>query len=315
MARYFPFATHAQVLAAHPALAWEYVVDRSADVRERVQAKWGVRKALADVADLRSEAPVDLVVVATPPTGRLALIESLSGVKAVLLEKPMASDVDEARAIVEYCARQGILLQIALWRRADARLRVLAAGELNDRIGSPVAAFGIYGNGIRNNGIHMIDLVRMLLGEIEAVQVLGGRPAVPAGPLAGDVDLPFALSLRGGTVVVLQPVSFDRYRENALDIWGDRGRLEILQEGLRIIHYPLRENRAVSGQREIASDEPAELGTTTGEALYRLYDNLIAGLTDRAELWSPGGSALRSEIAMDAVLSASTHGQIVRLET
>ncbi len=90
MARYFPFATHAQVLAAHPALAWEYVVDRSADVRERVQAKWGVRKALADVADLRSEAPVDLVVVATPPTGRLALIESLSGVKAVLLEKPMA---------------------------------------------------------------------------------------------------------------------------------------------------------------------------------------------------------------------------------
>lgn len=71
----------------------------------------------------------------------------------------------------------------------------------------------------------------------------------------------------------------------------------------------------MSGEREIASDEPADLGTTLGEALYRLYDNLIAALTDGAELWSPGGSALRTEIAIEAVLSSSITNGVVPLAT
>ena len=38
------------------------------------------------------------------------------------------------------------------------------ARHLTSQIGVPQLAFLTYGNGLKNNGVHMIDLVHMLLG-------------------------------------------------------------------------------------------------------------------------------------------------------
>mgnify|MGYP001412936739 CR=1 FL=1 len=50
------------------------------------------------------------------------------------------------------------------WRRADRLFQALAAGGLTEHVGSPQAVFGLYGNGLVNNGGHLIDFLRMLLG-------------------------------------------------------------------------------------------------------------------------------------------------------
>lgn len=314
MARYFPYATHAQVLADHPAFEWEAVVDPSEEALERARTRWQVPYAVRSVEESPHHYQPEVAVIATPPQFRRGIIEQLPTLRAVLVEKPLGRTVAEGEAFIETCNRHELLVQVNLWRRADETFRALAEGQLTELVGRPQAVFGVYGNGLLNNGTHMVDLVRMLLGEIEMVQALGGDMSYLAGPLPGDVDVPFSLRLDGGLVVAMQPIRFEHYRENSLDIWGTRARLAIMNEGLTLFVYRQCENRAVQGAQELRYEQPQMLESTVGRALYHVYDNLAAALRGEAPLWSPGESALRTERGIQTILdSAQRRGTPVEI--
>ena len=48
MAKHYRYASHGQVLAAHPEFSWEAVVDVSSEARERARSLWGVPLAVAE---------------------------------------------------------------------------------------------------------------------------------------------------------------------------------------------------------------------------------------------------------------------------
>ena len=66
-------------------------------------------------------------------------------------------------------------------------------------MGDVQGAFLVYGNGLSNNATHMVDLTRMLLGEIAAVQVPAGLNGYREGPLDDDINVPFVLRLQSGS--------------------------------------------------------------------------------------------------------------------
>ncbi len=314
MARHYPYAAHAQVLAAHPAFLWDAAVDPSERARGHVHQRWGVRELAAAVSELPANYQPAVAVIATPPENRLAVLEQLTSLRAVLVEKPLGTTLALSQRFLELCEKRGILVQVNLTRRADETLRQLAGGGLHEHIGRFQAGFGLYGNGLLNNGIHMVDLTRMLLGEVYSVQTVAGVDPYPSGPISRDVQVPFMLELSDRRVVMMQPLRFEHYRENALDIWGEGGRMAIMQESLTITLYPRVENRAIQGEYEIASDRPSKLPGTMGYALYRMYDNLAAALQAHASLWSPGDSALQTARVVEAVLeSAQQNGRPVHV--
>ena len=316
MARHYPYATHAQVLGAHPAFAWDAAVDVSDAALDVARRRWHVRHAVASLDALPDRDAIEVAVIATPPDVRLEVVERLPGLRAVIVEKPIATTIAAAQDFLDHCKRHGVLVQVNLWRRADTLFAALAGGRLRELIGAPQAAFGVYGNGLANNGTHMIDFVRMLLGEVDAVQTLAGVAPSAAGPIAGDVDVAFALRIRGGIACALSPVRFAHYRENGLDVWGERGRLSILQEGLDVRVFPREPNRAMQDEHEIASDRPQPLASTVGDAFFRLYDNVAATLAGDAELCSSGESALRTARVVEAVLaSAARDGALIHPES
>jgi predicted dehydrogenase len=184
---------------------------------------------------------------------------------------------------------------------------------LTELIGQPQAVFGIYGNGLLNNGTHMVDFIRMLFGEIEVVQAVSGILPYADGPIPDDVNVPFSLRLSNGLAVTLQPVSFKHYRENSLDIWGEEARLALMQEGLGIFLYPQCKNRAVQGQREVASDKFQVLESTVGHAFYHMYSNLADALHQQVSLWSSGESALHTAKVVEAVMASVEHGRSIKL--
>jgi predicted dehydrogenase len=314
MARYFRYATHAQVLVDHPAFEWGAVVDPSEETLARVRERFSVPRAARTPEALPRDWAPDVAILATPPEGRLEALAQMPSVRAVLVEKPLGASTAEAEAFLSHCRARGILVQVNLWRRADEALRALKDGGLSARIGAAQGGFSVYGNGLRNNGTHMVDQVRMLLGEVERAQALGGVAPWRAGPLQGDVHVPFALALAGGQVVSFCPLDFAQYRENSLDLWGTEGRLSIYQEGLGIASYPRRDNRAMSGEREVASDAPSEITPTAGEAFFRMFTNLADAMEGRAELWSDGRSALRTAAVIEAIeRSAAEGGALIEL--
>jgi len=304
MARHYRYATHAQVLRDHPLFGWDAVVDVSEAALNSARERWGVPIAEKTIERLLEKYQPEVAVIATGPEFRIETIEALPGLRAVIVEKPLGLTETAALSFLELCQERRILVQVNLWRRADSLFLQLRHGLLQKLIGEPQCVFGIYGNGLMNNGTHMIDLVRMLLGEVEGVNPVGPVKTYTPGPIPGDVNVAFTLRTQSGILAMMHPVDFVRYRENSLDIWGEKGRLSILQEGLKVQVYPVVENRAMQGEREVASDQPQELSTTVGEALYHLYDNLALALMDGRALVSPGHSAYETMKVVHHVLDS-----------
>jgi predicted dehydrogenase len=298
MACHIRYATHAQVLEAHPSFDWIAAVDTDASARADAQRRW---PGLV-VADTVAGIDADVAVFATGPASRLQLLEALPSVRGVIVEKPLGRDLAEARRFLDACRARSIGVQVCYWRRADAAFRALADGGLEQAVGRPQAATVLYGNGVRNNGSHMIDFVRMLIGEVTEVSVPAGVTPYREGPLDGDVNVPFHL-VAGGVPVAVQPLRFTHYRENGIEVWGERGRLSIMQEGLRIRISEAAPNRAMQGEREVDSDAPREVAATAGDAFYHLYTNFADALAGGAALWSDGESALRTEATVEQVVA------------
>ena len=308
MSKSVPYVTHAQVLAEHPAFVWHGAVDTSDAAIQFVQSRFGVERTGTSVDQIASLDQVDVVVLAMPPFSRARILDALPNLKAVLVEKPLGTTLDESQAFLNECKRRGLVTQVNLTRRADGVMRKLAQGGLSERIGRVQCGFGTFGNGVVNYSMHTVDLVRMLVGEITAVQAIPRARIFDEGPLAGDRNLSFTLFV-GDVPVTLHPVRFSIYREGSLDLWGEKGRLEVLQEGLQIRETGRAPCRSLDGAFELDSGGAALRDTGYGRALFDLYDDLAAVLKGaRNATCSPCESALTTERVVHAVLESARRG-------
>ena len=300
MARHYRYASHTQVLAEHPAYDWVAAMDPVEAHAQACAEQYGVA-AVKDVAGLADREAIEVAVLATPPGTRRAIIEALPNLRAVLVEKPLGADLAEARGFAALCKTRGLVAQVNLPRRADHRHRELVQGGLTEAVGDVQGGFMVYGNGLHNNGTHMVDLARMLLGEVAHASVPAGSTSFVGGPLDGDLNTPFSLVMQSDVTVMALPVGFDHYRENAFDIWGTAGRMSLISEGLRLCRFERRENLTTTGAYEIASDQPVAETTSMGEALYAVHDDLASALQSGTTPVSPLDSALETSAVIEAI--------------
>ncbi len=305
MARFFPDSSHAQILARHDAFDWIAVVDPSAEALERAAGEWNVGACVAEIADLQGRETIEAAVIATPPQHRCAILDELPGLRAVLVEKPLGGTVDEARAFVEECSRRSIAVQVNYWRRAVPVFQALASGGLEEEVGDVQAVFGLYGNGLLNNGSHLVDFLRMLCGEIEGIDGCGRADNAKQSSVPGDIQTACLLRLANGAHASLMPADFKAWREVGLDIWGTKGRLSILQEGLTVARYRVVENRGLENEMEIDSGSVNVRDVDVGHCLEGMYDSLAGDLFGTSALLSPAGEALASESIVHEIAARS----------
>jgi predicted dehydrogenase len=304
-AQHFSFGSHAEVLSVHPRLEWVGAVDLSQDALDEAANSWtgpvfhrGLRDAVAKFLP-------DIAVLAIPASGRLQALYDLHGVQGLMVEKPLGVTLNDATRFVHECRRRNLIVQVNLIRRADGLMRRLAAGEMRERIGDPQTAFAVYGNGLLNNGTHLIDLVRMMFGEIDSIEAVSRVMGQRTGPMEQDLQARFILRMEQGIEVTVQPIDFGHYREMSIDIWGSKGRLSITQEGFTVQVCSRRDCRLMTGEREVASDHPEALRPEIGRSFYRMYDNLIDVLEGRDSLWSSCDSALKTAQTVSAIYDAA----------
>ena len=310
----FRYPTHASVLRDHPDFDLVAVVDHDPTARETARHD-GVPVVVDHTASLPDGIASDVAILAMPPSGRREILDGLPGLKAVVVEKPLGAGADEAEAFAALCRERGLIAQVNLLRRGDLALRRLAEGELHRRIGDIQSVFGVYGRGLFNTATHMIDLLRMVCGDVVWARAVDEPRRAPDAVLAGDLAVPFVLGLEGGAVALFSSLDYRHYREAALDVWGTAGRYSITQESLTHLHFPRAENRGLDGEREIASDRPEIGGSGIGEALYHLYDNLADSLRSGTPVWSSIESALRTERIIHAIVaSGRVGGEQVRVD-
>jgi len=311
----FPYATHAQVLMDHPGFDWVAAVDTNQTTLQGLKKRLVHLDVSSSCESLQSRHAIEVAVIATPPNSRASIIDALPNLKAILLEKPIGADVATASQFLLDCDTRGIAVLVCLPRRFDASFRKLKLGGLYDCIGEPVAAFGSYGNGLANNGSHLLDMIRMLLGEVVSVQAVAGIPGFIEGPVPYDLNIPFVCTLAARHAVMVHPLYFSNYREVGLDIWGREGRFQILHEGLTFAFSPRQVSRILSNAAEIAHEQTRIEISSVGRALYAVYENLHSVLQG-GQSYCTGEDGLRLMQLIEAIrFSAQSGGAVVECGT
>ena len=131
---------------------------------------------------------------------------------AWLVEKPLGTSVEEARAVMEAEVRGGRrLVQVGFMRRFDPAYRALKEAVEGGAIGAPLLFHSVHRNpsvpphytadmAINDTAVHDIDVARWLLDdEVAAASVLKPRRNSRAGALQDPLVL--LLEMRGGAVV------------------------------------------------------------------------------------------------------------------
>jgi predicted dehydrogenase len=178
---------HVDRILAHPDVCLAGIADPSPASRElaaQLDVPWE-----ADPLALLAHTQAEAVIVATPnathtPIGIACIERGLP----VLVEKPIADTLDNARQLCEAAAAAGVALMVGHQRRHNPILRRAREMVQQGLLGRPVTATAMAtwlkpddyyqmewrrkagGGPVLINMIHDIDLLRFLLGEVVSVQ-------------------------------------------------------------------------------------------------------------------------------------------------
>ena len=270
--------------------------------------RWQVAARYRDARQLLDEVRPEIVSICTPDATHyeLALLAlGAPGVRGVLIEKPLALDLAEARELAALAAERKMTVAVNHSRRYAASHQALREDLRTGRLGRIQSVGGIYTKGVLHNGTHWFDLLRFLVGEI--VSARGFRRA---GDMAEDPTLDAVLELESGGWAHLQGCDADCFSIFEMDIVGTSGRVRVVDSGHTFERSEAAEDARYAGYRSLRriASENAGMRDTTLHAVRDLAARMSAGGTPRCSI----GDALRAlEIALAVKESAQT-GRPVR---
>jgi inositol 2-dehydrogenase len=219
-------------------------VDRAAV--DAITTEFDVPRGTTDPGAVINDPSVDAVVIVTPTSTHREVTEAAAAArKAVFCEKPLSISLDEAVAIRQAVQRSGIFFQMGFMRRFDrgfaAAKQRLDEGAIGDAVvfkstsrdpfrpsveyADPRSSGGL----IIDMGIHDFDLARWYMGEVAAVQAIGGVLAYPELGAVGDIDNAIiSLVFASGRLGVVDLTRNGIYGYDIItDLLGTRGTLRV----------------------------------------------------------------------------------------
>ncbi len=199
--------------------------------------------ALGDFRELIAREDLDAVIVSTPPDSHEEItLAALTAGKHVLCEKPLAPSVEACRRMVDEARQRGLVLATGFCQRYFPAVQFVKENVESGAIGelTHVRAYTghlglsefreawmydkrtIGGGALMDNGIHLIDLVSDLLGDVAEVY---GATSGAVWKLDGTEDHSIALlrNREGKTATIEAAWNEWRGYRFSIEAYGDRG--------------------------------------------------------------------------------------------
>ena len=170
------------------------IAARTLESAQRRAHEFGISRFTADYHDILADPSIDAVVIATPDyLHKPHAIDSLRAGKPTLLQKPMARSTGECEQIIRAADSNGVPLYVSFMHRYfeevellhsllnDGALgRVLSVRQRNATPGADWAGWfyskeSVGGGVLLQLGVHGIDLLRYIFGEIVGVRATTAR--------------------------------------------------------------------------------------------------------------------------------------------
>ncbi len=288
---------HALKAARNPRVELAGVYDRDPDRAAAIAAEAGT-SAMTLGALLAAS---DAVIVAAPAGVHFDIaVGALSAGKHVLVEKPIATTLEQAEALIRLARERNRVLQIGHLERFSA-----ATSAITEQSGLPlfieatrIAPFKPRGTDVSvvlDVMIHDIDLVLFLMGNtVERVEALGASALSDRDDMC-DARLIFA----DGRAATLRGSRISPHIERKMRIWGTGGVLSVDFA-----------NRALSVTRRQSADTPGfgieRVSWQDRDALEAQLDAFAAACLDGAPVKVPGEAgqdALRVALLLEQAMA------------
>jgi predicted dehydrogenase len=230
-----------------------------------------------------------LIVDASPPKHRKANLVAVGNGKTFFIEKPTLLNMreligfDQSRIFVNY------------WRRFVPAFRSLANRITSGKFGVIQYARVCYGNGLLNNGSHMIDFAQMLLGDLG--KVMWGKKVdhSVSYPIEGDFDVDFLVESKRGFPIFFKSLDFRLFRENSMTIVFEKGEIEILSESTVIRERGIKSHSTLYDCMEMDYKTKRSTRVDTSNYLLWAYSCIHKAITEKQLNYSGIESAISSE--------------------
>ncbi len=233
-------ASHAGAAVSNTKTVLAALVDTDAKALARAGELFPGVKRYASAGDcIKKESP-DMVVIATPPSARLALIKLCvqHTVRAIICEKPLANTAREARSIARAIAKSRALFVLNYQRRFSPLFERVRRDIASGALGRVEQVTCYYSNGLYNNGGHALDALLQLLGEDMAVN--WARVNKNASHPPGDPCVDAMLETKKGVRIVLQSVDQKAYGIFDIRLLGTRGERAFTDYGSTLMETAAR---------------------------------------------------------------------------
>lgn len=194
-------------------------------------------RSYESVNDLFDNERIDILSICTPDcTHEELLFKALdASIRGIWCEKPLALSIVAAEKITHMSIKTRIPIEVNYFRRFIPEIRILYKEIMAGIYGDIKLMNGFYANTYIHNGSHLLDLMRYFAEELTLVH------AFKCGHLNEYNDGPVTIICKGARDIycTLQPISRDYYNIFELDIFCEKARIRIAENGRRVeIFYP-----------------------------------------------------------------------------
>lgn len=292
---------HAAAYQASPRVRLVAASDTDSEALSRAGQRWGISRLYTDYRQMLEREDLDLVSVCTPTvTHGQVLRDLLRSVRGygILMEKPVAATPEEARQFLRWSADSSAVVAVNYGRRFCPVYQQAAQEIREGRLGRIQFVHAVYTNGLYNNGTHLLDLLRWMVGDPQALTPM---ERVKEGP---DPTWSVRVVWPDGTAGWLQAVDPDAYTLFELDLVGTEGRYRFVDQGHWLERYRVEEATAEHGFRQLSADPAKERTDLDGSVRYALEDLIQAMERGRAPACTLEDGMAALELARRALSGA-----------
>ncbi len=248
--------THAGAYQKHKRTTLVALVENNIERHAFLKKNFPKVQLFADPEQMFKEIKPDVVSIATPTAlhYNLVLMAARYKTSAILCEKPIAYTIPEAEKMIAACKKSNSVLFINHQRRYDPLLNDWSQKIKKGFLGAPFQATANYYNGFFNAATHLIDLLRMFLGE--PVRVIAKYNETTSSQ-ENDPNIDGMMFFKNGAVATLQSLS-KNYGHFGFSLFGDKGWIGVTNLGFEVQYRSKVKNANYKGYFELSKNIKSE---------------------------------------------------------
>ena len=224
--------SHARAFDVHEQYEIVAGVDSNRQQCELFSSHYGY-EAFTNLDEALINIKPDIIVIATPTELHYSIINKLLkqvDPKAILCEKPISYNIDEAQKIVAKCKSQDCALFVNYMRRSDIGVAEIVKRFQDNRIKGPIKGIVYYSKGMYNSASHFVNLLQLLFGKVKEVQLHS------SGRLWDGLDPEpdFEIIFESAKIQFLA-LNAENFFHNSMELIASNGRLRYEQGGQYIL--------------------------------------------------------------------------------